>query len=36
VILHGPEAETETVGRLVFVHPLTTPAIVDEVLDTLV
>ena len=26
----------ETVGRLVFLHPLTTPAIVDEVLDTLI
>jgi aromatic-L-amino-acid decarboxylase len=25
----------ETVGRLVFLHPLTTPSIVDEVLDTL-
>ena len=26
----------ETVGRLVFLHPLTTEAIVDEVLETLV
>jgi glutamate/tyrosine decarboxylase-like PLP-dependent enzyme len=25
----------ETVGRLVFLHPLTTTAIVDEVLETL-
>jgi aromatic-L-amino-acid/L-tryptophan decarboxylase len=26
----------ETVGRLVFLHPLTTPVIVDEVLETLI